>query len=143
MEQYKIYTLGKTEGLTYEQQMGWRKQLESLIREKTDVNIAFIHPPMYYNCDGRCYNGREAKLWNLRQIYNSDIVIVNLYDIEKSIDDIYWLGVIDAINSLGNKLIHIIGIGEFMQPWIIDSTLLRQESSLEDTAEYVVNYLLL
>lgn len=144
MKQYKIYTISKIDGLTYEQQMGWRKQLESLIREKTDVSISFIHPPMYYdynNCDYQ--NEREVKLWSISQIYNSDIVIVNLNDISNSVETIYELGVIDTINSIGNKFIHVVGVGKHTHPWIVDSTLLRKEINLEDAAEYVVNYLLL
>ena len=71
--------MSKVDGLTYEQQMEWRKQLESLIREKTDVSVSFIHPPMYYDYNNGEYhhNEREVKLWSISQIYNSDIVIVN------------------------------------------------------------------
>ncbi len=137
--------MGKVDGLTYEQQMEWRKQLESLIRKKTDVGVSFVHPPMYYDYNNGEYhhNEREVKLWSINQIYNSDIVIVNLDDISNSVETIYELGVIDAINSIGNKFIHVIGVGKYAHPWVVDSTLLRKETNLEDTAEYVVNYLLL
>lgn len=145
MKQYKIYTIGKVYGLTYEQQMEWRKQLESLIHEKTDISVSFVHPPMYYDYNDGDYrrNEREIKSWCIGQIYSSDIVIVNLDGIASSIEAIYEVGVVDTINSIGNKFIYGIGVGKYAHSWEIGSTFLRKEISLEDAAEYVVNYLLL
>ena len=51
MRTYKIYTAGKMGGLSYEEQMGWRLELEVELRAKYDYggrNARFIHPPCYY-----------------------------------------------------------------------------------------------
>ena len=145
MKHFKIYTAGKMAGLSYEEQMGWRKEIERLIRQKTEANITFIHPLAYYRYDKTEHKSeREVKSWDLNQVKDSDIVIVNLSDIADSIGTHYELGVIDAMNSFGYKHIYVIGVGKpnTNHPWI-DLTLLRQEDNFEDAAEYVVNYLLL
>jgi len=132
-------------GLSYEEQMGWRKEIEHLIKQKTEANITFIHPPTYYRYDKTEHKSeREVKDWDLNQVKDSDIVIVNLSDIDDSVDTYYKLGVIDSMNSFGYRHIYVIGVGKSNANHpLINLTLLRQEDNFEDAAEYVVNYLLL
>lgn len=142
---YKIYTAGKMGGLTYEQQMEWRFKIESLIRAATDKSVTFVHPPEFYRYDKSWHKSEiEAKMWDISQIKDSDIVIVDLSTIDSSIGTHIELGVIEGMNEFGYKHIHVIGVGKpnTDHPWI-ELSLLRQEDTLEAAAEYIANYLLI
>lgn len=142
---YKIYTAGKMGGLTYDEQMSWRKQIEKLIRDRTNKDVEFVHPPRFYQY-GRGFHKteREVRMWDISNVKDSDIVIVDLSTISDSIGTHIELGVIEAMNEFGYKHIHLIGVGKpnTEHPWIMDG-LLRWEESLEDAAEYIATYLLI
>ena len=129
-------------GLTYAQQMKWRNQLESMIRTRTNKNITFIHPPMYYQYDDNCDESEKMK-WEISQIKDSDIVVVNLSTISDSIGTHIELGIIEAMNQFGYKHIHVVGLGnpDTDHPWI-PLSILRQEETIEDVADYITEYLL-
>lgn len=144
MKTYKIYTAGEMGCLTFEQQTAWRLELEHLVRQKNS-NVLFIHPPLYYRYDEHCHKSeRETMTWCLSQIADSDIVIVNLNNIGNSMGTHIELGFIEAINQMSIKHIHLIGVGtpNVEHPWI-NEILLRREDSLEQTAEYIADYLLI
>lgn len=145
MKTYKIYTAGKMFGLSFEEQMGWRKNIEQLIRQRTDVPLRFVHPPLYFRYDKREHKSeREVKQWELSQVRDSDIVIVNLNGVNDSTGTHYELSMADAVNSFGNKHIYIIGIGKSdtqVHPWI-ELSLLRSEEEYEKAADYIADYLL-
>lgn len=145
MREFKIYTAGKMSGLTFEDQIRWRNNIEKSIKAKTDKKITFIHPPMYYGYEINFHKTlREIKEWELNQIRSCDIIIVNLDDINDSIGTHIEFGFIDAVNSLGGKHIYVVGLGgdeATIYPWLQD-TLLRTENNIEDLASYVVEYLL-
>lgn len=148
---YKIYTAGKMAGLSPCEQMEWRKKIETSVRHAAEIagvpqaEIKFIHPPQFYQYGETYYQTeKEVKNWDLNQVRNSDIVIVNLDTVETSIGTHYELGMVDAINSFGNKHIFVIGVGGkdiSLHPWIED-TLHRREEKYEDAADYIANYLL-
>lgn len=151
MKQFKIYTAGKMAGLDPYDQMEWRKHIELSVRHVAEfngipcANIRFVHPPMYYQYGKECFQTeKEVKNWDLNQVRTSDIVIVDLDTIETSIGTHYELGIVDAVNTFGDKHIFVIGVGgegKELHPWIED-TLHRREADYNDAAEYIVNYLL-
>lgn len=143
MKTYKIFTAGKMGGLSYDEQMKWRKELQNLICSKCDKSLKFVHPPVFYQY-GDIENEREAREWEISQLKDSDIVVVDLTTIADSIGTHIELGIIEAMNQFGYKHIHLIGVGEpnVSHPWI-QLGMLRQESTLEDAADYIINYLLL
>ena len=141
---YKIYTAGKMSGLTFAEQMDWRVRIEKLIREKSDKLITFIHPPMFYTYGEQLHkNETEVMEWDISQLKDSDIVIVDLTTISDSIGTHIELGVAKAMNEFGYKHIHIVGVGKANTdyPWI-PLCLLRQEESLDEAANYIARYLL-
>ena len=146
MKEFKIYTAGKMSGLSYQEQMNWRKEIEWAVEKKTNKKVHFIHPPVYYNYENQDYKSeKEIKDWEINQVRNSDIVIVNLDEVNDSVGTHYELCTVDAINSFGNKHIFVIGIGKLetsIHPWI-QLSIHRQEETFEDAADYIVNYLLL
>lgn len=150
MRTYKIYTAGKMGGLSIEQQTQWRLSLEhavlNLIEEQgLNIQVCFVHPPLYYRYDKNWHQSeREAMQWDINQIRNSDIVVVNLDQIESSVGTCMEMGYIEAINSIGMHHIYVIGIGESdnHHPWISEIQL-RQEPSIDKAARYIVDYLLI
>ena len=138
-------------GLTYQQQMEWRSRIEHEVKLRTDKNVTFIHPPMFYNCETpvseseKCQLEKEIMDWDICQIKDSDILIVNLDNIHSSIGTHFELGVVHTINSTSDKHIYVIGIGNAegeLYPWI-KLSLHRHENSVEEAADYITNYLLL
>lgn len=143
---FKIYTVGKMKNISFQKQMGWRNEIAALIKSKTEQPLNFIHPPMFYNYEQKDNKTeQEIKEWELNQVKNSDILIVNLDGINDSIGSHFELCTADTINSIKDKHIFIIGIGkskEPIHPWI-ELCLFRQEDNYEKAAEYIVNYLLI
>lgn len=121
--------------------MSWRRSIEKLIKSKTDASITFIHTPFY--CDDYMSNN-EQKIWRLRQICDSDIVIVNMKNIDTDVYAYYELGYIDAINSSNNKKIYLVGVGDVSSKWSWAAmSLFHHETTMENAAEHVASYLLL
>ena len=132
-------------GITYENAMSWRRMIEELIKESTDKPIRFIHPPLYYNYEQRNHKTeKEVKDWEINAIRHSDIIIVNLDNINESVGSHYELATADAVSAYTGNKIFIIGIGgltEIIHPWILDS-IHRREDDFKSAAEYITNYLL-
>lgn len=136
-------------GLSYDAQMHWRLELERLVRQKADSAgtphyLTFVHPPHYYRYgDGLHKTEREAMQWDLSQIRDSDIVVVDLNTVSDSIGTCMELGFIEAINQMGAKHIHVVGIGQPVidHPWLHEIPL-RIETTVEDAATYIAAYLL-
>lgn len=130
--------------------MGWRMELERLVRHKASdaglpYYIVFVHPPHYYRYgEGLHKSEREAMQWDLAQVRDSDIVVADMSSIADSVGTHMELGYAEAINQIGSKHIHIIGVGVPIHdhPWLRE-VLLRQENTLEEAADYIVNYLLI
>lgn len=139
----KIYTAGKMSGLTLNEQVGWRNEFASLV-EDLGVSVNVVIPPLYYDPgDPDAANiEAEAKEWDLAQIRDSDIVVINLDGIEDSIGTHYELGYINAINSFGNKHIYVVGFGgkKELHPWI-KLTLFHWEPNVIGAADFVAKYL--
>lgn len=143
---FKIYTVGKMKGISFAEQMEWRLRIESLIKSRTDKTVTFIHPPFFYNYEQKDYNSeREIKEWELNQVKQCNILIVNLDDINNSVGSHFEISTAEAVNSMGNKYIYIIGVGkskEPINPWI-ELSLFRNENKFEDAATYIADYLLI
>lgn len=145
MKTFKIYTAGKMSGLTYEDQMAWRNRLEDAIRNRTNADVCFIHPPLFYSYEVKLHKSeREIFEWELSQIKSCDIVVFDLSTIHDSIGTLMELSFAKAANDSGYKNINIVGFGKLNtnHPWI-PLCLLRQEESIENLADYISAYLLI
>lgn len=142
MKPFKIFTSGKMGGLNYSEQMSWRLELENMILRNSDKPVEFMHPPRYFD-----YNTPDqtmVKKWELNQISDSDIVIVDLSTIKDSIGTHIELGFIEAINKVRNKNIFVIGLGKpnTKHPWI-DSALFYRADTIEEISDFILTYLLI
>jgi len=144
MKTFKIFTAGKMGGLDYKSQMNWRKEIENLITSVSDKSISFVHPPLYYQYkENDIKNDVESRTWEINQLIDSDIVIVDLSSISDSIGTHIELGIVEAINRMSNKNIYVVGVGKpnVNHPWI-SLGIFHQEDTLEEAADYIINYLL-
>ena len=146
MKEYKIYTCGKMSGIPFEKQMNWRQALEMLVKDKYDgyYKIKFIHPPLYFNYEHMMHKSeREILDWEMMQLHDCDIVIVNLEGINSTVGSHMELGAVQGINRFGDKYIYVVGIGDDnnLHPWIKE-TCNRIESNYSDAATYITEYLL-
>lgn len=141
----KIYTAGKMLGLTYQDQMSWRHEAEREIERKSDELIKFIHPPLFYNYDTPTHKTeREVMDWDLSQVKDCDIIVVNLEGITESIGTHYELATANVINTTSIKHIYVIGFGNpgvELHPWI-EQSLHRREDTLDAATDYICRYLL-
>lgn len=144
MKRIKIYTAGKMGGLDYGEQMGWRNAVEGAVRGRID-NADFVHPPVFYNPNdpNAWCTEDEAMEWDLNQIRDSDVVIVNTDTIDDSIGTHYELGFINAINSFGSKHVYVIGIGlkRELHPWI-ERSLFKWVETVDEAADYITYYMM-
>lgn len=143
MKQFKIFTSGKMGGLSYKEQMAWRRELEHKVHEiSTPSTTMFIHPPLYF--DYSSPNQEMAKQWEINQLINSDIAVFNLSNIHSSFGTVMELGIIEGINRIREKKIFVVGIGKpnIEHPWL-ESALFKRVDTVEDAAEFIVDYLLI
>ncbi len=110
-----------------------------------DSNILFIHPPCYFNYEENLHQ-TEAEIleWEMSQLHDCDVVIVNLDGIEDSIGTHMELGAIQGINRFSEKHIFVVGFGnpnKTLHPWIKE-TCIRIEENIDDLVSYITEYLL-
>lgn len=129
MKRIKAYTLGGNN-------MKWRNQIETIF-EQNDSLISFVHPPLYKIG----LTDEEFKVWNRQQIFNSDIVIINVEEINET--NLYEIGIIDTINTFTNKHIFVIGVGEpnIELCTFIKSIIFHYEPIYEDAVDFIQNFL--
>lgn len=142
----KIYTCGKMSGISFQEQMEWRLRIEGEVKKWLDFGqgVKFIHPPMFYNYEENYQKSeREILEWEMVQVHDCDIVIVNLDGIDSTVGSHMELGAVQGINRFGDKHIFVIGLGkdDNLHPWIKESCI-RIEDDYAKAAEYIVEYLL-
>lgn len=142
MTEYKIFTSGKMSGLSYEESMSWRREIENVILNLTDKKVVFIHPPEYFG-----FGNSDLKLarhWEINQIANSDIIIMYLPTIKDSIGTHIELGIVEGINRVREKKIEVIGIGKPNTDhlWVTEG-LSYKADTVQDAAEIINNFLLI
>lgn len=124
---YRIYTIGKMKGLDWKDLFNWRIKFSEYLEPLTNTSYKVIHPPVYYNYSMEDVPEREIKEFELNKLATCDIAVVNLDGINDSVGSHYELAYIDAINSMGNKHIFVVGVGsdEGVHPWILESLFTR------------------
>lgn len=141
MERCKIYLSGGMGNLSFEEQSKWRSQIMNAIKfgdydyEKKPL---FFDPTQYYNFeDERHKSEREVLEFDLHNLRNSDLVIVNFND-PNSIGTASELAIAKELH------IPIVGINKNNQelhPWLIEFTT-RMCESIREAVDYVVEFYL-
>ena len=140
MKEISIYLAGAMSGLTFEESNEWRKYVKDIFYDENFNGniIKCINPNDYYNFQIIKHKSEhEVKEFDLYKLKHSDLVLVNLENINTSIGSAMELQVAHDTN------IPIIAFGDVINvhPWIAD-TIWRTEDTLENACEYIVNYFL-
>lgn len=136
----KIYMAGGMAGLTFEQQMEWRDDIQYKILDEADGSHTpyFFQPPYYYQPNSEYHKSeREAFIFDLNRLRHSDIVIVN-FNAPKSIGTSMELAVAHE------HRIPVIGLNEDkneLHPWLYECCT-RICESREELVEHICNFYL-
>ena len=139
MERVKFYMAGGMGGLTIEQQMEWRNNIEDRINIAAPHSPTyFFQPPYYYQPDGTLHRTeREARDFDLYRLRHSDVVIVN-FNVPESLGTAQELAVayehripVIALNEDNNEL----------HPWLVECCT-RICESREELVDHIVNFYL-
>ena len=134
---FKIYLAGKMGGLSFEQMNSWRVKATELFNQYSD-DIHIINPVNYYNfeIDPNSYTEKEVKEFDLYQVKNSNIILVNL-DFPDSIGTAIELECASRFWS-----IPVIGFGTAkVHPWI-ELSLTKRCTTMEEAVEYIIYFYL-
>ena len=128
MSEYRVYTLGGDN-------TQWRSKIESSLNYFGDVKYKFIHPTSFK----KSLDAKEYIVWIINQIKKSDIIIVNLDDVNQS--DYFELGAINALNIYNNKHAFVIGVGEWKDEikGYVENIIFHHETNFEDAADYITS----
>lgn len=89
LEKLKIYLAGKMSGLSFEESDEWRRDFKGVFKREMNydtMHYTIINPNDYYNFKNPSHqNEREVMQYDLNHVRSSDIVVVNLEDINTSI----------------------------------------------------------
>lgn len=144
MKTIKIFTAGESIGLSLSYQLDWRLKLSNEIKNRNDGKyaISFVHPPYYFNDKNEKLN--EMINWEISQISDSNIMVVDLSSVSNSIKTLLELSIAQTINNTSNKHIYIVGFGSSTteHQWF-EYFLFHKCEDIIETAEYITTYLLI
>ena len=144
LEKLKIYLAGKMSGLTFEESDGWRRDFKGVFKRKMNydtMHYTIINPNDYYNFKNPSHqNEREIMQYDLNHVRNSDIVVVNLDDINTSIGTAIELYVAAQNN------IPVLAWGneqewEITHPWLKEC-ISRRSSDMKNICKYISDFYL-
>lgn len=137
MSKFKVYLGGGMSGLTIEEMNNWRIKASELLKQHSDYGIKTINPVDFYNfsMDSSTYSEHEVKFFDLHQVKNCDLVLVNLDSSVASIGT-----VIELHEAHDNWMIPVIGFGEKkIHPWM-ELSLTRRCKTMEEAIEHIIDY---
>ena len=137
----KIFTSGKMTGLSRIQATRWRLNFEIKACEIIGSGVVkFVHPSVFF--DTTSDDQSLAREWEINQIMDSDIVVVDLSHISDSIGTHMELGIVEGLSRVRDKKIWVIGIGEqdTEHPWI-DAAVDAKFESVDKAAMFIRDYL--
>lgn len=132
---YKVFIIGNDEINNM-----WVNDVIYEIKEYPDKKVSFVYTNVYFD---KPYTN-ETRLWELNQIQDSDIVIVNLDDIANNISAHCMLASVQMMNKARNKHTFVIGIGNPNTDniWLL-SCIFKQFANIEDAAEYITDKIII
>jgi len=137
MSKFKCYLAGKMGGLTFEQMNTWRASATNLLKDESDNRIRTINPCDFYNFNQRLdtYTEKEIKCFDLYQVEQSDLILVNL-NFSASIGTAME---ICMAHDVWRK--PVIGFGDQSHPWM-ELCITKRCVTLEESVDYILDYFL-
>ena len=138
MDKLKIYLSGRMSGLSFEEYTGWRKQVISYFNNIDFSDIKIFDPTTYYNYKNKEHKTeKEIMLFEMRKVRESDVLLVNLNGINKSVGTIFEV----MEGSYNNKTIIAFGDASKVHPWLLEK-IDRVEDNFSDACDYIARFLL-
>lgn len=114
----------------------WRNNIVRKFTECKDNKVSFVYTPDYFD---KPFTD-ETRLWELNQIQESDLVVVNLCNIADNISAHCMLAAIQMINKVRTKHIFVIGIGKAdTDNYWLESCMFKQFLTLDEAAEFIAD----
>lgn len=137
MAKFKCYAGGKMSGLTFDGMNSWRLDAKRLFNE-CDSSVVVVNPVDFYNfkMDKSTYNEREVMEFDLYQVADSDLLLINL----------------DHPNSIGTAIemfyayfvlkIPVVAFGTAVNhPWI-ENCVNKKCKDLYEAVQYIQDFYL-
>lgn len=142
MDKVKFYMAGGMAGLSVEEQMEWRNDIQDKINKRQsffgNFPTYFFQPPCYYRPDGDYHKSeREGRDFDLNRLRHSDVVIVN-FNVPTSI------GTAQELAVAYEHRIPVIGLNENkneLHPWLYECCT-RICETREELVRHIVDYYL-
>ena len=137
-----IYIAGKMSGLNHTNMMTWRACVVDKLKTLAEINgtnCQIINPAEFYNYHNNAHKTeREIMQFELNHVKQSDVVIVNLRDINQSIGTC-----IEVYEAFKNN-IPVVAFGtdeehEVTHPWIKEC-ISRHEETMEAACLYIADF---
>lgn len=132
---YKVFIIGNSINLDSEN-VRWRNNIIEKLTEYQDNRINFVFTPDYFD---KPFTD-ETRLWELNEMQDSDLVIVDLSNISNNISAHCMLATIQMMNKVRTKHTFVIGIGKIdTNDYWLNSCIFKQFSDLSEAAEYIAD----
>lgn len=144
MRELKVYLAGAMSGLTFEEMNTWRIDVKKKLEHMADYqgrSINVINPVVYYNfVRPQHKNEREVMQYDLNHAKSSDLVVVNLKNLDTSI------GTIIELYEAYTRNIPVLAFGDSttylnLHPWVKEC-ITRLDTSANNLAYYIKNFYL-
>lgn len=136
---YKVFIIGNPKYRNLVNNV-WQSNIVNKLTEYKDNKISFVYTQNYFD---EPYTD-ETRLWELNQIQDSDLVIVDLSNIANNISAHCMLTAIQMMNKVRTKHTFVIGIGESDTNNIwLTSCIFKQFSTLDEAAEYIADKIII
>lgn len=141
MEKFKIYLSGSMSGVSFEEQSKWRRQIRDAIMYggyDYEKKVSFFNPVMYYNFQEKRHRSeREVMEFNLYNLRNSDLVIVNFNNPSS-------IGTAMELMLAKELKIPVVGwnsSGETLHPWL-EECVTRMCDDIREVVAHTVEFYL-
>lgn len=139
----KIYAAGKMMGLDLKEMNEWRVNLKTILNNlvelKDNYEIDLINPVDFYNFENKAHKSeKEVMRFDLAHVKSSDIIIVNLENVNTSI------GTCIELYEAYKQEIPILAFGtdeayEQTHPWLKEC-ITRVESNIIGLCNYIFDF---
>lgn len=136
---YKVFIIGNPKNQDSVNNV-WQNNIVNKLTEYKDNRISFVCTQNYFD---KPYSN-ETRLWELNQMQDSDLIIVDLFDIANNISAHCMLTAIQMMNKVRTKHTFVIGIGKSDTDNIwLTSCIFKQFLTLDEAAEYIADKIII
>ncbi len=138
-----IYLAGRMSGLSKDDYNGWRKELTDILIDAAHMicaNVQIINPADYFDFnDMDRHLEKEVMQFDLNMVRQSDIVIVNVDSVSKSIGTAIEVYEANRLNIPVLAYTECNEVSDVIHPWI-ENCLSTVQMNKNELTEYIKNF---